>query len=513
MRVEHFLVDSAAVTPDKTALVVDEQCLTYRDLDNASSALARHLIGNGVERGDRVAIFLDNSAAAAISIFAVLKAGAAFCPINPSTKAEKLAGIVEQCRPVTLITSGRHRPVVEQALSMVSAAPRVIASDCADMPDAWTRFEQAIVGDESPVPDVGEPQDLAMLIYTSGSTGRPKGVMMTHQNVVAAALSVIAYLGGNADDIVLSALPFSFSYGLYQLLMSVKVGGTLVLERSFAFPQATLGKIVAERVTGFPIVPTMAAQILQMKTLASLDLPSLRYITSASAPMPVPHIQRLTRLFPNAAFYSMYGQTECKRGTYLPPDQIASKPDSVGIAIPGTEAFVVNEAGQRLPPGMVGELALRGPHVMKGYWEDPEATARALRTDPVTGETVLRTGDLFRADEDGYLYFVARKDDIIKTRGEKVSPNEVENVLHALPGIKEAVVIGVPDPLIGLAIKAIIVADDDRLTTRDVVRHCARCLESFMVPKHVEFRAALPKSANGKIDRRAIVETVLEVAE
>jgi long-chain acyl-CoA synthetase len=332
---------------------------------------------------------------------------------------------------------------------------------------------------------------------------------MTHQNVVAAATSITAYLENTPDDVILNVLPISFDYGLYQVLMAVKVGATLVLEQSFAYPQAIFARMTAERVTGLPLVPTMAALILQMRDLAPGTFPHLRYITNTAAVLPPAHIARLQTLFPTARLYSMYGVTECKRCTYLPPAELARRPGSVGIAIPDTEAYVVDEHGARVAPGVVGELVIRGAHVMKGYWENPEATARALRPGPHPWEKVLHTGDLFRADADGFLYFVARRDDIIKTRGEKVSPKEVENALYALPGIREAAVVGVPDPVLGLALKAVVAADPQaKLTAHDVIRHCARHLEDFMVPKMVEFRDALPKTESGKIIRRLVADAL-----
>ncbi len=285
-----------------------------------------------------------------------------------------------------------------------------------------------------------------MIIYTSGSTGFPKGVMMTHRNIEAAATSITTYLENTADDVILSALPISFDYGLYQVLMAMKLGATLVLEKSFVFPQVVFDKMRAERVTGFPLVPTMAAIILQMRDLEPGSFPDLRYITNTAAALPPAHIARLQALFPGVRIYSMYGQTECKRCTYLPPAELQRRPGSVGIAIPNTEAYVVDDQGERVAPGVTGELVIRGPHVMQGYWNDAAATARALHPGPFPWERVLHTGDLFRTDAEGFLYFVGRKDDIIKSRGEKVSPKEVENVLYALPGIREAAVVGVPDP-------------------------------------------------------------------
>ena len=513
MRVEQFLRDSARRFGDKIALVADGARLTYRELDRASDRLAGVLAARGITRGDRVIVFMDNCREAVIAIFAALKAGAVFSPINPSTKAEKLAFVLDDCRARALITQEKLRAVASVALAEAPSITLTVVAGAREPLRGALSFEAALAAEAEPPGNPGIDLDLAMLIYTSGSTGFPKGVMMTHQNVVVAATSITTYLENTADDVILNVLPISFDYGLYQVLMAAKVGATLVLEQSFAFPQAIFARMTAERVTGLPLVPTMAALILQMRDLAPGAFPHLRYLTNTAAALPPAHIARLQTLFPTARLYSMYGVTECKRCTYLPPAELTRRPGSVGIAIPGTEAYVVDEHGARVAPGVVGELVIRGAHVMKGYWENPEATARALRPGPFEWEKVLHTGDLFRADADGFLYFVARKDDIIKTRGEKVSPKEVENALYALPGIREAAVVGVPDPVLGLALKAVVAADPQaKLTAHDVIRHCARHLEDFMVPKMVEFRDALPKTESGKISRRLVAVDTLEPA-
>src|SRR5437868_5013040 len=284
--------------------------------------------------------------------------------------------------------------------------------------------------------------------------------------------------------------------------MCARVGAARVLEKSFTYPAVVLEKLKNERVTGFPLVPTLAAMLLQMKHLTPGMFPDLRYLTNTAAALPRAHIERLRALFPQARLFSMYGLTECKRCTYLPPEQLSVRPESVGIAIPGTEAYVVDEQGQRAPAGTVGELVIRGAHVMKGYWADEAATARVLKPGPHPWEKVLHTGDLFRTDADGYLYFVARQDDIIKSRGEKVSPREVEDVLHELPGVTLAAVIGVPDPLLGEAVKAFIVAAPDAtLVEKDVMKHCLARLENYMVPKVVSFVPALPMTSSGKVNK------------
>jgi len=520
MRIETYLEDSARRLPDKVALVEGERRVTYRQLDELSNRLANALQARGVGRGDRIAVFLDNGLECVASVFAALKAGAAFSVVNPTTKAEKLAFILNNARAKAVVTSARL--VQTTAAEAVSRAPSVGAVLVAGPAgDASIRGGEGLDGALAAAsPDAparrerGIDLDPAMILYTSGSTGHPKGVVMTHQNMRTAVESVVDYLGNAESDVVLNVLPLSFGYGLNQVLTMCRVGGTLILEKSFAFPQVVLQKLQRERVTGFALVPTIAAMLVQMKNLTPDTLPDLRYITNAAAALPVPHIQRLMELMPRTKLYSMYGQTECTRALYLDPSQLTVRPDSVGRAIPNTEVWVVNELGERAAPGEVGELVVRGGHVMSGYWENPQETAKALRPGPLPGERVLYTGDLFRTDAEGYFYFVARKDDIIKTRGEKVSPKDVENVLYQLTGVAEACVVGVPDPILGQAIKAVIVPAEGQavaLTETDVRRHCAARLEDFMVPKVVEFRQELPKTMSGKI-RRKDVEPVPAIA-
>lgn len=515
MRFEQFLIGNAAAYAAKTALITDRKRLRYDELDRLSSRLAASLSRNGVKRNDRVLVFMDNCWEAAVSIFAVLKAGATFSPINSSTKADKLAYIIGDCEAAAILTQAKLMPVVAEARALAADVDLFVASTAApngQVPAGVTAFDACLEGDAGPVVHGGIDLDLAMLIYTSGSTGRPKGVMMTHRNIDAASESITTYLRNQHDDIILNVLPLAFDYGLYQLLMAIRLGATLVLEKSFAFPHAIFERIREEGVTGFPLVPTMAAMILQMRDLEPGFLPSLRYLSNTAAALPPAHIARLRELFSGARLYSMYGLTECKRCTYLPPEELDRRPGSVGIAIPNTEAFVVDDEGKRVPPGVPGELVIRGPHVMQGYWRNDASTQRMLRPGSHPWEKVLYTGDLFQTDAEGFLYFVGRKDDIIKTRGEKVAPKEVETVLHSHPGIAEAVVVGVPDPVLGHAIAALVVRSDQTLSDKDIIRYCSRHLEDFMVPKVVEFRIELPKTDTGKVSRRLAAET-MEPAE
>ena len=506
MLVHQFLEESATQHPYKTALVFGEQRLTYRTIEGMANRLANAFLAHGLQRGDRVAIYLNNSVEAVVSIFAILKAGGTFVVVNHSTKQEKLAYILQNSGAWGLILHSRKQKVAQWLLAQGVSLEQILF--CGDQPsqlppngmmfaDAQEQFEP-----KRPLIQTID-QDLACLIYTSGSTGEPKGVMSAHSNVVFAAESIIGYLENTPDDILLSVLPLSFDYGLYQLLMTFRFGGTLVLEKGFLYPAAILDRLEKENVTGFPGVPTIFSVLLQMD-LSGTDLSRLRYLTNTAAALPASHIQELRAKFPTATLYSMYGLTETKRTLYLPPDQLDKRPDSVGIAIPGTEVWCENEAGARLPAGEIGELVVRGRHVMRGYWANPEASAKRFRPGPLPGETVCYTDDLFRMDEDGFFYFVGRQDDIIKCRGEKVAPKEVENVLYAIPGVIEAAVIGVPDPLLGEAIKAFIVHDGNGLTDRRVLAHCRSHLEDFMVPQMVTFCEELPKTSSGKIKKKGL---------
>ena len=289
------------------------------------------------------------------------------------------------------------------------------------------------------------------------------------------------------------------------MIMAFQVGARLVLERSFTYPAQVLSKMIEEGVTGFPGVPTIFAILAELKTLGELDFSRIRYVTNTAAALPVKHITMLKDLFPGARIYSMYGLTECKRCTYLPPEDLDAKPTSVGIAIPNTELWVVDDNDQRVGPGEVGQLVIRGATVMRGYWEKPDATEKKLKPGPLPGELVLYTGDYVKLDEEGYLYFVGRMDDIIKSRGEKVAPKEVETALMNIPGVKEAAVIGVPDTILGSAVKAFVALERGAdISARDIQRHCHERLESFMVPKYVEFVAELPKTTSGKIKKTGL---------
>jgi len=516
--VHHFLENSAKRLPDKVALICGDQRLTYQQINNFSNQLALSLTEMGVQRRDRVAIFLDSSVESVVALFGILKAGAVFIMLSPTMKARKLTYILHDSGARALITHSNKSRVIKEVLETEHKLEHIIwcspkgankiptTNSPQTTNSSWDEIiSKPLTFDLSPLTSLSIDLDLAAILYTSGSTGDPKGVMSAHYNVIAAVSSITTYLENSEDDIILNTLPLSFDYGLYQVLMAFFFGGTVVIEKSFVYPYRVLERLVQEQATGFPIVPTMAAILLQMEDLSKFDLPSLRYVTNTAAALPVSHIRRLQGLFPHTKIYSMYGLTECKRVSYLPPEELAQRPDSVGIPIPNEEVYIVDSAGQVVAPNQIGELVVRGSNVMQGYWNAPQETKLRFRPGTYPGDTLLYTGDLFRKDNDGFLYFVGRTDDLIKTKGERVSPKEIENCLCELDGVAEAAVIGVADDVFGQAIKAFVVLDSEgKLTTKEILRHCQQHLEPFMIPKHVEFLKGFAKTPNGKINKKVL---------
>ncbi len=474
MLVHGHLRDAARAFPDKLALIERERQLSFAEADEQSNRLACELQRLGVRRGDRVAAMLENSVEMVIALWAALKAGAVFVPINHVTKSGTLGFVLADADVTCLVTHTQFKERVAAARLEAPEAMTVIwtgagASECG-------LTLEGILG--KPLGQPADPKlidlDLALLIYTSGSTGKPKGVMMTHRNIDHNMWSISTYLGNSQDDIALCVLPLSFDYGLFQVLTGARARFTVVLERSFAFPYEVLKQIGKHRVTILPGVPTIFAKLLEFAPFRELDLSSLRAITNTAAAFPPAHIRKFRSLLPNVRIFSMYGVTESTRVAYLDPAQIDTKIASVGRAMPNTETYIVDEEGRRLGPNEIGELVVRGSSVMRGYWKRPEETARALRDcDAMPGEKVFHTGDLFWKDGDGDLYFVGRRDDVFKCRGEKVSPKEVENVLYELDEIAETAVIGVPDPIDGMAVKAyVVLREGHSLTAQALRRHC-----------------------------------------
>ncbi len=484
---QHAFEGIAARLPGKTALVAGARRVSYAELKQRVDHLAALLQADGVLPGDRVVLLLESDVEYAVALHAVLAVGAVMVPLGVTTKAEKLAFVVDDTEARVLLADERLAGAWQGIEGRCRSLARVRAAGEFEAPTPTA----------APVARID--QDLAAIIYTSGSTGQPKGVMLTHLNMVSAWNSVQSYIGFEESDVIGLALPPTFSYGLYNLLMGLGLGATVTLERA-AFPLKLAEALERERVTVFPGVPTLYGALLDLPQLERFDHQAIRIATNAAAALPVRHVERLRQAWPKARFFSMYGMTECKRISFLPPEEADRRPGSVGRGMPNQEHWLVDEAGRRLPNGSTGELVVRGSHVMRGYWRRPEETAARLRPGPLEGERVLHTGDIFRTDAAGWLHFVSRSDDIIKTRGEKVAPREVEEVIHRMEGVSGCAVVGTPHETLGQAVKAYVTLRAGcALTPREIVRHCLAHLESHMAPQTVEIVDELPKTESGKV--------------
>lgn len=532
--VRHFLEHAAAAQPHRIGLLFGDQAFSYRALDRLAGQLATTLLADGLRPGERVLIHLGNSVEAVVSIFGVLRAGGCFVLVHPEVKAAKLRFLLDDAGASVLVTEVADPSLTDGSCASLRLVLETKASVATSSRVTRQRFADALATaaqrPATPTPDDeldctlnGAPNgeldgeldgdELCCLVYTSGSTGYPKGVALTHDNVLQATASISQYLQLRATDRIAGFSPLSCDYGLYNVLLAFRNGATLRLERAFLYPFQLIGLVEQQQLTGLPLVPTLIAILLRFQHRGAYRLPSLRYVTSTGQALPPHHIEQLRQRLPKVRLYSMYGLTECKRVCYLEPTELTRRPASVGKAMPGTEAFPIDRDGRPIRQAeSIGELVVRGPHVMQSYWRRPSATALALRPDPegTHGSRRLHSGDLFRLDAEGFLYFVSRRDDMLKTGGELVSPKEVENALFQLDAVAEAVVFGVDDAILGQALVArLVLAEGASLSVQEVRDHCALVLEKFMVPRDIEFVASLPRTSTGKTNRRQARELAL----
>jgi len=488
------LWDAAVARPDRPALIERTAVCDYRTLRQRTAAVAATLAALDLRPGDRVGVFLDGTADAVAAFFGVLATGGIAIVINESLRPRQVEHMLENAAARYLITSG----------ALLERQPLPLETHCTivdvDSIDSAATFE--------PVMRLGT--DPAQICFTSGSTGLPKGVTVTHGNLRAVMESVITYLGITNQDRIASILPFSFVYGMNQVLCAVGTGAALVIERS---PLATdlVANLRAREVTVLAAVPPLWTQLLKVPAFRDDALPSLRIVTNAGGHLPVKAVRALRQSQPQAQLFLMYGLTEVLRSTYLSPDEVDRRPDSIGRAIPGAEVFVLREDLTPCAPGETGELVHRGPTVTLGYWNDPEGTARVFRPNPVRaagvpdGERVVFSGDLVRRDEEGFLYFVGRRDRLIKTLGYRVSPDEIANVLSGSGEIAECVVTSEPDEQRGERIVAFVVLAGGGSLDR-LKAYCGTELPRHMQPARFEVRSALPRLPSGKHDVAAVRE-------
>ena len=516
----HELVfGSAETTPDATALRHAAQSISYARLARSIHGAAAGLLDLGLSRQGRVGVYLPKRAETVITLFGAALAGGVFVPVNPQLKAAQVAHILRDCNVEILITAEARLLSLEPILAGCPDLRAVVLIDRACNKETDARPGPRILGREA-LPEQEAPlaphrvidEDMAAILYTSGSTGRPKGVVLSHRNLVAGARSVVRYLGNRPDDRILAVLPLSFDYGLSQLTTALLRGACAVL-MDYLLPRDVIATVRDEGITGLAGIPALWAQLARLPWPAEAS-GTLRYLTNSGGPMPRPVLAALREALPRTRVYLMYGLTEAFRSTYLPPGELDRRPDSIGRAIPNAEVQVVRPDGTPCAPGEPGELVHRGALVAKGYWNAPQATARVFRPAPgqpagipVT-EAAVWSGDTVRMDAEGFLYFIGRRDHMIKSSGYRISPTEVEETLHASALVGEAAAIGAPHPLLGQGVVAVVTPPPGAQTVdlEALSTHCRARLPNFMLPQAYRVRDKLPLTPHGKVDRNRLID-------
>lgn len=507
-----LIFHSATRDPGAAALSFRQEHLNYEQLAAQVQRIAQGLLQLGLDRNERVAVYLPKRLETVIGLFATARAGGVFVPVNPLLKPDQVAYILRDCNVRVLITAndrlGLLAPVLAEChdLHSVITVDDTTVVDLAIRQDTWQSLTEAPDAPAHRCVDT----DMAAILYTSGSTGKPKGVVLSHRNMIVGAQSVASYLGNGPHDRILSVLPLSFDAGFSQLTTAFWSGASAVI-MDYLLPRDVIRTAARETITGITAVPPLWVQ------LAQLDWPAetretMRYIATTGGRMPGTAVNALRERLPRTQVFLMYGLTEAFRSTYLPPDQVDHRPDSIGKAIPNAEILVAREDGSPCAPGEPGELVHRGSLVSLGYWNDPAKTAERFKPAPgqptgiVNPELAVWSGDTVRMDEEGYLYFIGRKDDMIKTSGYRVSPTEVEEVIYASGLVTEAAAIGIAHKALGEAVVAVVKPQDNQpLDTAALINHCKQALPNFMIPLEVVSRDALPRNPNGKIDRKLLV--------
>lgn len=510
----HLIEEVAQVSPDAEALSYRGARLSYGELQQTLERTTAGLQTLGLKLGARIAVYLPKQLETVQALLATTLAGGIIVPINPLLKSQQVAHILSNCEASVLITSTDRARLLADVLPDCKSLQHLVY--VGDEPEPglfprltftnWLALQTSSGASQTRIKEM----DTAAILYTSGSTGKPKGVALSHRNLVLGAESVAQYLGTQSSDRVLAMLPLSFDYGLSQLTTAFHAGASVVL-MNYLLPQEVLRTISKEHITTLAGVPSLWMQ------LAPLAWPKeavnhLRTITNSGGHMPTPVIDSLRERLPATQLFLMYGLTEAFRSSYLPPAELTTRPTSMGKAVPHAVLAVVRPDGSHCEPGEPGELVHAGPLVSQGYWNDPEKTERHFRPppsamaerDPV--ERILWSGDTVTMDDEGYLYFVGREDDMIKTSGYRVSPTEVEEILHGTDLVNEVTAIGVPHPTLGQAIVVLVTPNsavkiDEATLSQQLLDRCKIALPAFMLPAHIEVRATLPKIPNGKIDR------------
>lgn len=521
--VQDLVLGTAAAQAERPALRAGQLALNYGELAELVTRTGSGLVQLGLKAGDRVAVYLPKTLETVAGFFGTALAGGVFVPVNPVLKAPQVAHILRDSGARVLITASGRLGALTDVLPTLPELQWVVLTDGTTSPAnqhgnprqiAW---REAMGGEPRPSPGHRRIDgDLAAIFYTSGSTGLPKGVMLSHRNIVAGAISVASYLGNHPGDRILSVLPLSFDAGFSQLSTGFLAGAEVTL-LDYLLARDVVRMVQQHRITGITGVPPLWAQLADQEWPAEAGR-SVRYFATTGGVMPRAVLGKLRQAMPAAAPFLMYGLTEAFRSTYLPPDQVDQRPDSIGKAIPNAEILVLREDGTTCAPGEPGELVHRGALVSLGYWNAPELTA--LRFRPIPGgvtqggqpELAVWSGDTVVRDEDGFLYFRGRRDEMIKSSGYRISPTEVEDLVLASGLVREVVAVGVPDERLGQAVVIVAVprataaagAPDQAGPTEALLRYCKECMPLYMVPARVHWRGSLARNPNGKYDRVAL---------
>ena len=494
-----------------------KESLTYTQLASRTQSVAAGLQGIGLSRFERVAIYLPKCFENVLACFGSNMAGGVFVPVNPLLKAPQVTHILNDCNARILVTASARLEGLVNSLDDCHDLQTVILIDDRDITNiraslpnitfyTWAEIEKSAAF-YRPIPNIDV--DMAAILYTSGSTGKPKGVVLSNRNMLSGAKSVAAYLQNTASDRILAVLPFSFDYGFSQLTTAFSVGATVVM-MDYLLPRDVLRAIDREKITGLAAVPPLWIKLAELEWSPSIS-GHLRYMTNSGGAMPGTTLASLRQTLPKSKFYLMYGLTEAFRSTYLPPDEIDQRPDSMGKAIPNAEILVVREDGSPCAAGEPGELVHRGSLVALGYWNDPDKTSERFKPVPSANpampltEVAVWSGDTVKTDEQGYLYFISRKDEMIKTSGYRVSPTEVEEVIYSSGLVAEAVALGIRHPELGQAILIVATGKTSgQVDLEALINYCKQELPGFMVPAAIMEKDSLPRNPNGKIDRKLL---------
>lgn len=519
--VPDLMLHAGMLYPDKAAIFQGDNTMTFAGVQDQSARLCCGLQGIGVGKGDRVCIFLEKRFEKVVSIFGISFAGGVFVPIRRLSKAAQAAHILNDSGARVLITTASRVPSILKTQGQIKQLKTIISigeTRDVEIPDGVTLIEwdQIMDSEHSVVHDVEICEhDLAAILYTSGSTGRPKGVVLNHLNIVAGTKKVSEYLGIAPDDRLLSILTFGFDYGLNQLTTAFYRGAQIVL-LDYLFPRDIIRAVERYEITGLAAVAATWIQLLQTSWKSTV-MSRLRYVTNSGGAIPANLVQELRSRLPQTRIFLMYGLTEAFRSTYLPPELVERYPTSIGRAVPGEEIMVLDQNDQPVRPGETGELVHRGVLVSQGYWNDQELTRIRFRPNPLQHaevtlkETVVYSGDQVRIDHNGLMYFVGRKDEMIKCAGNRISPTEVEEILYECSGISGAVALGVPHDIYGQVVFAVVsLSRGAAFTASDILKYCKEHMPPYMVPAEVEIWEDLPKNDNGKLDRSAVRKVIHE---